>query len=162
MTFSKKNLALSNSIPQRKALLDSEEPKIPLTRQAQLLGVNRTSYYRAFQGKTIAVETVGLMHRIDVLYTRYPFYGYRRMTAALRQEGEQVNHKRVRRLMRSMGIEAIYPGPNLSKHYHAQYCRPYLLRKLAINRTDQVWGIDITYIRMGKGFMYLFVVFASI
>ena len=69
-----------------------------------------------------------------------------------------MNHKRVRRLMRVMGIEVIYPGPILSKRYHAQYILPYLLRGLSIDRPNQVWGIDITYLQMGKGFMYLFVV----
>ena len=74
------------------------------------------------------------------------------------EQGWAVNRKRIQRLMRLMGIEVIYPGPNLSKRYHAQYIRTYLLRGLAIDRPNQVWGIDITYLRMGKGFMYLFVI----
>ena len=98
------------------------------------------------------------MHHIDALYTAYPFYGYRRMTAALRQAGVLVNKKRVRRLMREMGIEAIYPGPNLSRRFQRDCTRPYLLRHLNIDHINQVWGIDITYLRMGKGFMYLFVI----
>jgi putative transposase len=96
------------------------------------------------------------MHRIDEIYMKHPYYGYRRITVTLREQGFEVNRKRVRRLMRLMGLEAIYPKPNLSKRLHAKYCRPYLLRGLTIDKPNQVWGIDITYIRMGKGFMYLF------
>lgn len=83
-------------------------------------------------------------------------FGYRRMARFLWDQGHEVNRKRVRRLMQRMGLEAIYPKPNLSKRLHTQYCRPYLLRGLVIDRPNQVWGVDITYIRMGKGFMYLF------
>jgi putative transposase len=103
-------------------------------------------------------ENIQLMHEIDKLYTKRPFFGYRRITAKLQEQGWDVNRKRVRRLMRLMGIYAIYPQPNLSKRFHAQYVRPYLLRGLNIDRPNHVWGIDITYLRMGKGFMYLFII----
>lgn len=96
------------------------------------------------------------MHRIDEIYMEHPYFGYRRMTNKLQEYSFDVNHKRVRRLMRLMGLEAIYPKPNLSKRLYAKYCRPYLLHGLTIDRPNQVWGVDITYIRMGKGFMYLF------
>lgn len=96
------------------------------------------------------------MHRIDEIYMKHPYFGYRRMTRTLKNQGYPVNRKRIRRLMQLMGLEAVYPKPNLSKRLHAKYCRPYLLRGLTIDRPNQVWGIDITYIRMGKGFMYLF------
>jgi putative transposase len=96
------------------------------------------------------------MRKLDELYTQYPFYGVRKMTAALHQQGYLVNVKRVRRLLRKMGLEAIYPKPNLSKtggkasqHY------PYLLRGLDINQINQVWSTDITYIRLESGFVYL-------
>lgn len=95
------------------------------------------------------------MRLIDEQYTKTPFYGVRRMAAWLRRIGEQVNRKRVRRLMRKMGLEAIYPKPNLSRAnaQHKKY--PYLLRGLEITRPNQVWGTDITYIRLAEGFVYL-------
>ncbi len=139
-------------------MMDRGHKSISISRQAELLGVSRTSAYRLPVDKCVDGRTVCLMHRIDALYTAYPFYGYRRMTAALHQEGILVNKKRVRRLMREMGIEAIYPGPNLSRRFQRECTRPYLLRHLKIDRVNQVWGIDITYIRMGKGFMYLFAI----
>jgi putative transposase len=117
---------------------------------------NRTSVYRPLSERLPSADNIQIMHRIDELYMKHPYYGYRRMTTALRELNIDVNRKRVRRLMRLMGLEAIYPKPNLSKRLHAKYCRPYLLRGLTIDRPNQVWGIDITYLRMGKGFMYLF------
>ncbi len=101
--------------------------------------------------------TVELMNRIDRIHTDNPTYGYRKITDVLRKDFV-INRKRVQRLMQEMGILAIYPKPNLSKRYHAQYVKPYLLRNLNIVRPNQVWGIDITYIKMRKGFMYLFII----
>lgn len=98
---------------------------------------------------------VAMMRRIDELYTKWPFYGSRRMVAALRQDGWSVNRKRVRRLMRVMGVEAIYQKPNTSKGHPNHKIYPYLLRGLAIDRPNQVWCADITYIPMAKGFVYL-------
>lgn len=99
------------------------------------------------------------MHKIDELHTGHPTWGYRMLTKIIcRDLGVIVNRKKIRRMMRDMGIYTIYPKPNLSKRYHAQYRRPYLLRNLSITRPDQVWGVDITYIRMNKGFMYLFII----
>lgn len=97
------------------------------------------------------------MHKIDAIHTAHPTFGYRKITDILRRE-TLINRKRVRRLMNIMGIITIYPKPNLSKRYHAQYVKPYLLRNLKIVRPHQVWGVDITYIKMEKGFMYLFVI----
>lgn len=99
------------------------------------------------------------MHKIDELHTGHPTWGYRLLTKVIcRDLKVTVNRKKIRRMMRDMGIYTIYPKPNLSKRYHAQYKRPYLLRNLNITHPDQVWGIDITYIRMNKGFMYLFII----
>lgn len=96
------------------------------------------------------------MRKLDELYTETPFYGVRRMTVMLRQQGEMVNAKRVRRLLRRMGLEAIYPKPNSSKGSKDNACRyPYLLRDLTIDNINQVWSTDITYIRLEKGFVYL-------
>ncbi len=95
------------------------------------------------------------MRLIDEEYTRYPFYGIERMTAVLRRGGHTVNPKRIRRLMRLMGLEAIYPKPNLSKPVKEHKIYPYLLRGVTIDRADQVWSTDITYIRLNRGFIYL-------
>lgn len=154
----KKNLALNESAETRKTMVEQDNPEITVKRQAELLCVNRTSVYRPAREQREGEENVLLMHRIDEIYMKHPFYGYRRMTRILRDQGDEVNRKRVRRLMRIMGLEAVYPKPNLSKRLHATYTRPYLLRGLQIARPNQVWGIDITYLRMGKGFMYLFLV----
>jgi putative transposase len=95
------------------------------------------------------------MRLVDEEYTRYPFYGVERMTAVLQRKGHVVNPKRIRRLMRLMGIEALYPKPNLSKPGNGHKIYPYLLRGVNINRPDQVWSTDITYIRLNHGFIYL-------
>lgn len=97
------------------------------------------------------------MHKIDEIHTTHPSFGYRKITDILRKE-DLINHKRVQRLMKLMEIITIYPKPNLSKRYHSQYVKPYLLRNLKIVRSNQVWGVDISYVKMEKGFMYLFII----
>ncbi|MDT9725407.1 IS3 family transposase [Xylanibacillus composti] len=131
-----------------------------ISRQADLLSLNRSSVYRhPPKEKLISEEDLFIMRRIDELHTDHPTWGYRTITKVIRRDDKiQVNRKKIQRLMREMGVYTIYPKPNLSKRYHAQYIRPYLLRNLDICRPDQVWGIDITYLRMEKGFMYLFVI----
>ncbi|MCZ8521865.1 MULTISPECIES: IS3 family transposase [Paenibacillus] len=154
----KKNLVSNESLEARKAMVERDCSEITIKRQADLLSVNRTSVYRSGKEQRESEENVQLMHRIDELYMKHPYFGYRRMTNVLRDQGFEINRKRIRRLMQLMGLEAIYPKPNLSKRLHAKYTRPYLLRGLTIDRPNHVWGIDITYIRMGKGFMYLFTI----
>ncbi|NSL51939.1 IS3 family transposase [Bacillus sp. P2(2020)] len=154
----KKNLALNKSAKERQTMIEHDHPTITIKRQAWLLGVNRTSAYRKPKESTESAENIQIMHEIDAIYTDKPFFGYRRITATLRAKGFKVNRKRVRRLMRLMGIHGIHPQPNLSKRLHAKYVRPYLLRGLDIQCPNHVWGVDITYIRMGKGFMYLFAI----
>lgn len=139
-------------------MVELDNPNITVKRQAELLSVNPTSVYRPSKEQRESEGNVQLMHRIDEIYMKHPYYGYRRMTRILRDQGFVVNRKRVRRLMQVMGLEAVYPKPNLSKRLHATYTRPCLLRGLTIDRPNQVWGIDITYLRMGKGFMYLFLI----
>lgn len=95
------------------------------------------------------------MDAIDVIYTKRPFYGVRRITEQLHRDGDWVNHKRVHRLMQILGIEAIYPKPNLSKNANQHPYFPYLLKNTVITRPNQVWGIDITYIRLQKDWLYL-------
>ena len=99
------------------------------------------------------------MRRIDEIHTFHSTWGYRTITKVIRRDdGIRANKKRIRRLMKEMGIRTTYPEPNTSKRYHKEYSRPYLLRNLQITEPDQVWGVDITYIRMHRGFMYLFVI----
>lgn len=152
-TGSKKNLASSEPVEVRKAMVELDHNKITLKRQADLLSINRTSLYRPSKEQRESEANVQTMHRIDEIYMKHPYFGYRRMTTFLRDKGITVNRKRVRRLMQLMGLEAIYPKPNLSKRLHAKYTRPYLLRGLTIDKPNQVWGIGITYLRMGKGFI---------
>ncbi len=144
----------------RKDFVDRGDSRICIKRQAELLSINRTSIYRKpCAGKTIPYEDLLIMRRIDEIQTAHPTWGYRTITTILRRDDRLIiNRKKVRRMMRDMGIYTIYPKPNLSKRFHAQYVRPYLLRHLPIDHPDQVWGVDITYIRMEKGFMYLFVI----
>lgn len=121
--------------------------------QAQLLTLNRSGLY--YQPVPPAPEEVALKHRIDELYTAHPYYGYRRITAQLQREDQQVNHKAVARHMREMGLAAIYPGPNLSKRAHQAAIYPYLLGNTTANAPNPIWGLDITYIRLRGGWMYL-------
>ena len=154
----KKNLTKSSIASDRKAFVEIDNTNITVKRQAELLENNRTSVYRKPAKPTVSERDLWIMRRIDEIHTAEPTWGYRTITRILQHEDIIINRKKVRRLMRDMGIYAIYPKPNLSKRYHAQYVRPYLLRNLEITRPNQVWGVDITYIRMKKGFMYLFVI----
>lgn len=140
----------------RRELVEPDNEKISVLRQCELLGLNRTGLY--YRVRTQSVEDGELMRLIDEQYTRTPFYGYRRMTVYLQQLGFRVNHKRVRRLMRKLGLEAVYPKPNLSKPGKDHLTYPYLLKSVAVEYSDQVWATDITYIRLGSGFVYLLVI----
>ena len=122
-------------------------------RQCDLLGLSRSGYY--YQSCQDDTYNLALMRLIDEEYTRHPFYGIERMTAVLRRRGHAVNPKRIRRLMRLMGLEAIYPKPKTSRPHPAHKVYPYLLRNKVVERPNQVWAADITYIPMSRGFMYL-------
>ena len=126
---------------------------LSISRQCELLGLSRASYY--YRSERDDRYNQRLMNLIDEQFTRLPFYGVERMTAWLNRQGHSVNVKRIRRLMRRMGLEAIYPKPrlSLSSQEHKRY--PYLLSELIIDRPNQVWSADITYIRMLYGFIYL-------
>lgn len=126
---------------------------ISICRQCELLDLSRASYY--YQSEKNDAYNLLLMKLIDEQFTQTPFYGVPKMTAWLKKQGHKVNRKRIRRLMRLMGLEAIYPKRRLSipDPEHKKY--PYLLRDLGIDHVDQVWCADITYIRMQKGFIYL-------
>jgi putative transposase len=141
------------SVAEKKALVEPENSSIPISRQCELLGLARSSFYYEPQPET--EQNLRLMGLIDKQYTDTPFYGVRRMTVWLETQGEKVNVKRVRRLMRKMGIETIYPKPNLSRPQDNVRKYPYLLREEEIVAPNQVWSTDITYIQLPKGFVYL-------
>jgi putative transposase len=134
-------------------LIDPSYAPISVARQCALLGVPHSTWY--YQPKGESPENLELMRLLDEQYTRTPFYGIRRMTAWLCQQGYTVNHKRVSRLLQLMGIEAIYPRPRLSQPGATQQRYPYLLRDRVIDRANRVWSTDITYVRMRRGFLYL-------
>lgn len=124
-----------------------------MRRQCALLGLSRARLY--YEPRRESAENLWLMRLLDEPYTRTPYYGIRRMTAWLRTQGYQVNHKRVQRLLRLMGLEAIYQKPHPGPLVGAQQVYPYLLRGVNIARVNQVWSTDITYIRLRHGFVYL-------
>ncbi len=133
--------------------MERQGADLALQRQAALLGLNRSQLY--YQPVPPTPEELALKRRIDEIYTAWPFYGIRRITAQLQREGQGVNHKAVARHMHEMGLAAIVPGRNTSKRAHAAAVYPYLLRGLAITRPRQVWSVDITYIRLPGGWLYL-------
>jgi putative transposase len=143
----------SGSVEMRRAMIESVHPTLSIRRQCELIGLNRATYYHQPVGET--PFNLRLMPMIDEEYTRAPFYGYRKMTARLKQRGYAVNRKRVARLMGKMGLQAIYPRPRrfTPDQEHKKY--PYLLRGLTITHPNQVWSADITYVPMLHGFMYL-------
>ena len=134
-------------------LVEVDHPELSVRRQCELLGLSRSSLYYQPLGET--PENLRLMRLIDEQYTACPFYGSRKMTAWLGQRGEEVNRKRVQRLMRKMGLEAIYPKPRLSVAGKGHKVYPYLLRGVKVERPNHVWSTDITYVPMKDGFMYL-------
>ena len=138
---------------ERKATIQRAHPDLSLSRQCEVLAMSRSSYYYTPKGES--AENLELMRRIDELFLKYPFYGSRQMVRQLQREGVYVGRHRVRRLMRLMGLEAIYQAPRTSTPHPEHRVYPYLLRNLAINRPNQVWCADITYIPVQRGFLYL-------
>jgi len=137
-------------------LIDKDNLVLSLRKQCQLLQINRSNLYYQPAGET--AENLYLMRLLDEQYTKTPFYGVLKMTEFLRSSGYPVNPKRVRRLLRIMGLEAIYQKPNLSQPQPDHLIYPYLLRGVAVERCNQVWSCDITYIRLQHGFVYLLAV----
>jgi putative transposase len=134
-------------------MIEPDHRALSVTRQCELLGLPRASYYH--QPQPEPEENLRLMRLIDETYLAYPFFGSRQMARWLRRQGERVNRKRVQRLMRQMGLEAIYRKPNLSRPQAGHRIYPYLLRDLAVTRPNQVWATDITYIPVRGGYAYL-------
>ena len=132
-------------------LLDRDAGGLPLSLQVELLGLNRSGLY--YRPMAPTAEELALKRRIDEIYNKCPFYGSRKIAAQLQRDGQQVNRKAVQRHMREMGIEGVRPGPNLSKRNLESQIYPYLLRNLAIITPNQVWGTDITCIRLANGWL---------
>ena len=138
---------------ERKAMIARDHPGLSLSRQCRILAISRSSFYYAPKGES--ADNLALMRRIDELFMKYPFYGSRQMVRQLRREGVAVGRHRVRRLMRLMGLEAIYQAPRTSAPHPAHRVYPYLLGGMAIDRPNRVWCADITYIPVQRGFLYL-------
>ncbi len=141
------------SFVSKRLLIEPHNLKISTTKQLKLLGINKSSYY--YTPCVESGENLKIMRLMDEQYMLTPYYGVRRMHVFIKKQGYAVNLKRIRRLLRLIGLEAIYPKPNLSKPQQGHKIYPYLLKGLKINNTDQVWSSDITYIPMRSGFLYL-------
>ena len=140
----------------RREMVDREHPSLPIVRQCALLGVSRSSIY--YRPKGASEEDLSLMQAMDRQYLETPFYGSRRMKAWLERRGVRVSRTRVQRLMRIMGLRAIYMRPRTSQPAPEHGVYPYLLRNARVTRPNQVWATDITYLPMARGFLYLVVV----
>jgi putative transposase len=141
------------SAPARLSLVDRSDSDLSIVAQCRLLRVPRSTLY--YQSAPVDADDLAVMRQMDEIYLERPFYGSRRMAVALERHGFVVNRKRVRRLMRLMGLEAIYPKPDTSRRHPKHKVYPYLLGGLEIDHPNQVWCADITYIPMAKGFVYL-------
>ncbi len=141
------------STPDRRELVDRQDTRLSLRRQCRLLGVARSGVYRP--AAPANDNDLAVMRRLDELFTQWPFLGSRRMAMMLRENGFAINRKRVQRLMRKMGIAALSPKPRTTKPEPGHKIFPYLLRNMTIDRPNQVWAADITYIPIGQGFLYL-------
>jgi putative transposase len=137
----------------KRAEVEKETAMMSVVQQCGLLELSRSTFYYQPAGEN--AYNLALMRLIDERFTKRPFYGVPRMTASLRAMGHGVNPKRVRRLMRVMGLEAIYPKPRLSANGPDHKVYPYLLKGVAVDRPDQAWATDITYVRLTHGFVYL-------
>ena len=144
---------MSCSLEQRRSWINPQPQRLSIRRQCQLLGLAAASYY--YRAEPEPAQNLRYMRWLDEEYTRYPFYGVRKLTFGLQQQGQAVGPKRVRRLLRTMGLMAVYAKPRLSLNPLAHRRFPYLLKGVAMVRPNQVWSTDITYIRLRGGFVYL-------
>lgn len=149
--FGQKAQALGREV--RRGMVESDLPDLPIGKQCKLLSISLSSFYYQPKGET--AMNLMLMRQIDEQFLETPFFGMRQMTWHLRNEGHLVNEKRIRRLMRLMGLMPIYQKSNTSKAAKGHKTYPYLLRGLRVNRPNQAWAMDITYVPMARGFVYL-------
>ena len=141
------------SIPERRAMVERPGETLSVRRQCTLLNLSRSGVYRP--GQVTSADDLAMMRLIDELHLKWPFYGSRRIVFELNQAGHGINRKRVQRLMRVMGIEALVPRPGTSKAAPGHKIYPYLLRGVSITEPNHVWASDVTYIPMAQGFLYL-------
>jgi len=134
-------------------MLDKKDPRYSLRTQCEIFGINRSGLY--YKPLPVSDETLKIMRLLDEEHTKHPFYGVKKMTKFLREKGYKIGKDKVRTLLRSMGLEAIYPKPNTSIPNKQHKIYPYLLKDIEITRPNQVWSADITYIRLNEGFVYL-------
>lgn len=144
---------MTDPIVARRLMIEPNNQQISIVKQCELLGISRSGYY--YSPCPERPENLAIMRLMDEQYLKTPFYGARRLQAYINDQGYSVNIKRIRRLLRLMGLEAIYPKPNISKVPPGHKIYPYLLNGLSINDSNQVWSSDITYIPMKSGFLYL-------
>lgn len=137
----------------RRKLLESDNPSISLRDQCLLLGINRSSYY--YEPKPIDEATLAFMRLVDEIYTKHPYFGSRQMSNYLRLNGYDVGRSRIRSIYEQLGLRATCPGPHTSKSHPEHKKYPYLLRDIEIDKCDQVWSTDITFLPMKKGYVYL-------
>ena len=140
-------------LPTRKTLVNPKDCQLSIEKQCELLGISRSSYY--YNPQEISEEESKLLRLLDEQYMKTPFYGSRKMTMYLRSLGYRINRKRVMRLMRQLGLQTIYPKPRTSIANKEHEIYPYLLRELNIEKSNQVWCTDITYLPIGKTHFYL-------
>jgi putative transposase len=140
-------------VTERRARVEPDDAEVSIRRQCRLLGLNRSTRY--YVPAKVSAEETALMKAIDRIFTKWPFYGSRRIAFELRKLGHKVNRKHVQRLMRILGLQALVPGPHTSKPHPEHKVYPYLLRRLDIDRPNQVWAADITYIPLEAGWGYL-------
>ena len=134
-------------------MVEHANQRLSVREQARLLGLNRSGLY--YRKQAPSREEIALKHRIDEIYTRHPFYGSRRVAVTLQQAGQHISRKRVQRYMHAMGLAGIAPRKSLSKRHPGHKIYPYLLRNVTAQRPNHIWGIDITYIRLKHGWLYL-------
>ncbi len=140
-------------VEERRRLIESGHGELSILKQCELLDLHRSNYYYA--PVKISEETARIMRRIDEIFTECPFFGSRKIRVALRREGFRIGGKRVQSFMRQMRLRAIYPRAKTSRKHLGHKIYPYLLGDMKIDNPDQVWGTDITYIRLRQGFLYL-------
>lgn len=141
------------SIDEKRQCIDPSHEQLTVDRQCELLGISRAAYY--YKQQPIRAETLELINAVDKIYTDYPFFGTRKMAAYLNCNGYCVGRKLIRRVYQILGLEAVYPKPNLSIPDKEHKIYPYLLRDIEVTHNNQIWSTDITYIRLRGGFVYL-------
>jgi putative transposase len=154
----KKDGASRLSVPEKRAMIEPNHKQLSISKQCDLIGLPRSIFYREAHAAIETKENLALMRLIDEEFMRHPFLGTRKMRNYLRREGYRINRKRVQRLMRKMGLASLAPNPNTSLRNKEHRVYPYLLRNLIIDKVNQVWCTDITYIRLKGGFVYLIAV----